>query len=413
MLIGNDSIGYQRYVFFLNPGSELVRYPRERKLGTFHKLLLKMLDLCDFRELNTPSFIRKRFYSQGRTMKSFTKKVSLLTVTSLLVLGLNSTSAQSAEVVIGMSSPSLADAGQQVIAAGVKTWVEKQGWTLIAKNANGVAKDQATQIEALIEQKVSAIIMVPADAAAICVTIAKAKDAGIPIFAIDRLPDGCEVDATVLADNYLAGKDSGKAMIKLLKKKYGKVKGTVLEIQGDMSSITAQDRGNGFDDVIKKYKKITLIKKPTKWTEAEFSKATRDVAAAKDIDGIYMHSDCVGSVVVTTALKSIGKLKKRANKNHIFLTGVDGCAATMQVFRDGYFDATSSQALPDFGSVTNLVKIVLEGGKITEGAFSATGASGPIAGTIKNSAAGPTLALKTIPVTPKNVDNSALWGNAK
>ena len=346
-------------------------------------------------------------------MKSLKKKASMLAVASLLGMGLNSTSAQGAEVVIGMSSPSLADAGQQVIAAGVKTWVAKQGWTLVAKNANGVAKDQATQIEALIEQKVSAIILVPADAAAICAPIAKAEAAGIPVFAIDRLPDGCKVAATVLADNYLAGQDSGKAMVKLLTKKNGSAKGIVLEIQGDMSSITAQDRGNGFDDVIKKYPKITLIKKPTKGTEAEFSKATRDVASAKNVEGIYMHSDCVGSVVVTTALKSINKLFKRGNAKHIFLTGVDGCSATMKVFRDGYFDATSSQALPDFGSVTNLVKVVLEGGTIAEGAFAATGASGPISGKIKNGPAGPTLALKTIPVTPANVDNTALWGNAK
>jgi ABC-type sugar transport system substrate-binding protein len=331
----------------------------------------------------------------------------------MFALGMSSTSASGEEVVIGMSSPSLADAGQQVIAAGVKTWVEKQGWKLVAKNANGVAKDQATQIEALIEQKVSAIIMVPADAAAICAPIAKAKAAGIPIFAIDRLPDGCEVAATVLADNYVAGKDSGGAMVELLKKKYGSAKGIVLEIQGDMSSITAQDRGNGFDDVIKKYKNITLIKKPTKWTEAEFSKATRDVASTKKLDGIYMHSDCVGSVVVTTALESVNKLYKRGNKNHIFLTGVDGCAATMKVFKDGYFDATSSQALPDFGSITNLVKIVLDGGKIQEGPFSATGSAGPIVGKIKNGPAGPTLALKTIPVTPKTANNPLLWGNAK
>lgn len=347
-------------------------------------------------------------------MKSLTKKVSTLAVASMLVLGFNSPSAQSANhVVIGMSSPSLADAGQQVILAGVETWVKKQGWTLIAKNANGVAKDQATQIEALIEQKVSAIIMVPADAAAICAPIAKAEAAGIPIFAIDRLPDGCKVAATVLADNYVAGQDSGKAMVKLLKKRYGSVKGTVLHIQGDMSSITAQDRGKGFDDVIKKYKKITQIKKLTKWTEAEFSKATRDVASSRKVDGIYMHSDCVGSVVVPTALKSINQLFKRGHPEHVFLTAVDGCGATMKAFRDGYFDATSSQALPDFGSVTNLVKIVLEGGEITEGAFAATGSSGPISGKIKNGLAGPTLALKTIPVTPKNVDNSALWGNAK
>jgi ABC-type sugar transport system substrate-binding protein len=202
-------------------------------------------------------------------------------------------------------------------------------------------------------------------------------------------------------------------MVNLLKKKYGSAKGIVLQIQGDMSSITAQDRGSGFDDVIKKYPKITHIKKPTKWTEAEFSKATRDVASTKKLDGIYMHSDCVGSVVVTTALKSVNKLFKRGNAKHVFLTGVDGCAATMKVFRDGYFDATSSQALPDFGSVTNLVKIVLEGGSITEGAFAAEGASGPIAGKIKNGPAGPTLALKTIPVTPANVNNTALWGNAK
>jgi len=370
------------------------------------------IDLWAVRVLNNPSFLWKRFYSQGGKMKSSTKKVSLLAVASLLALGLNSTSAQGAGVTIGMSSPSLADAGQQVILAGVQTWAKKQGWELIEKNANSVAKDQATQIEALIAQKVSAIVMVPVDAAAICPTVAKAAEAGIPIFSIDRLPDGCVVGATVQANNYLAGQDSGKAMVKLLTKKFGKAKGSVLEIQGDMSSITAQDRGNGFDDVIKKYPNIKLIKKPTKWSADEFSKATRDVASTKAIDGIYMHSDCVGSVVVTTALKQINKLFKRGNAKHIFLAGVDGCKDTMKVFRDGYFDATSSQPLPDFGVITVLIKKVLAGEAITPGAFSETGASGPIAGAIVKGAAGPLLQLKTIPVTPENVDNAALWGNA-
>lgn len=348
-------------------------------------------------------------------MKKKTNKLAVLVAMALVSLGLTTTGssvAQGAGVVIGYSAPSLADAGQQIILAGVQTWTKKQGWELVEKNANGVAKDQATQIEALIAQKVSAIVMVPVDAAAICPTVAKAAAAGIPLFSIDRLPDGCAVGATVQANNYLAGQDSGKAMVKLLTKKYGKAKGTVLEIQGDMSSITAQDRGNGFDDVIKKYPNIKLIKKPTKWSADEFSKATRDVASAKAIDGIYMHSDCVGSVVVTAALKQINKLYKRGNAKHIFLAGVDGCKDTMKVFRDGYFDATSSQPLPDFGVINVLIKKVLAGEAISLGKFAETGASGPIVGAIVKAAAGPLLQLATIPVTPENVDNPALWGNA-
>ncbi len=49
------------------------------------------------------------------------------------------------------------------------------------------------------------------------------------------------------------------------------------------------------------------------------------MVAAEPVDGIYMHSDCVGTTVVLAALDQLGKKVKSGEDGHIFLTGVDGC----------------------------------------------------------------------------------------
>lgn len=325
--------------------------------------------------------------------------------------GTPSGSAAPTKYVIGQSSPQMSDAGQQVILAGLKDWVvSKQGWMIISKNANADAQQQARDMEALIAQKVNAIIVDPVDGAAICPSIQKAEAAGIPVFGVDRRVIGCKARVTVLSDNYNAGKDSGTAMVKLLTARYGMPKGKVLEIQGDLSGVDAQQRGAGFDDVLKQYPDIAVSRKPTKWTANEFAAATRDVASSQNIDGIYMHSDCVGAVPVTSALKQIGKLFTRDQKGHIFLTGVDGCKDTLKAFRDGYFDATSSQPLTDFGAVTIEMKKLLGGGTLSTDPLTVDGANWSPA-TPVNSDSGLTVFLHTTPVTPANVDDKSLWAN--
>lgn len=313
-------------------------------------------------------------------------------------------------ITIGYGAPELSG-GQGVIMNGMVNGAKEKNWAIVTTNANFDAAAQANQVDYFISLGVKAIVTVPVDSKAICASVQKAKDAGIPFFTIDRAPIGCEINMTVQSDNYMAGKQSGEAMVKLLTEKYGEPKGTVLELQGDLGQNVAQLRGAGFDDVMKQYPNIKLIQKPTNWDAAKFSSATLDVASSTPLDGIYMHSDCVGIKVVLSALEQLNKKFKAGDKNHIFLTGVDGCPDTLAAIRDGWADEASSQPLPDFGIViADYMEKTFNGEPITEGTVTKEGAPWSPA-TIKKSDTGFMLNLATTAVTKDNVDDKALWGN--
>jgi len=311
--------------------------------------------------------------------------------------------------VIGYGAPELSG-GQGQIRQGLLDYAAEKGWEVIDVNADQDAETQANQMENFISQGVDAIVTVPVDSQAICASVAKAKEAGIPFYTIDRAPIGCEINMTVQSDNYLAGVQAAEEMVKLLTEKYGEPKGVVLELQGDLGQNVAQLRGGGFNDTMADYPNIEVISKPTEWLADEFAAATIDVVGSQDVDGIYMHSDCVGTTVVLAALEQLGKKFTRDEEGHIFITGVDGCAEALQAIKDGYSDEASSQPIPDFGIIVNWMEMEFNGEAIEEGEVVQEGALWSPA-TIVKSDTGFMLNLATTKVTPENVDNPALWGN--
>jgi ABC-type sugar transport system substrate-binding protein len=313
-------------------------------------------------------------------------------------------------ITVGFGAPELSG-GQGVIMSGMIAGAEGKGWEIVTNNANFDASAQANQIDDFLASGVNAIVTVPVDSQAICASVKKASDVGVPFFTIDRAPIGCEIAMTVQSDNYLAGKQAAEAMVALLTEKYGEAKGVVLELQGDLGQNVAQLRGGGFNDVMAEYPNITIISKPTEWQADNFSQSTLDVVAAEPVDGIYMHSDCVGTTVVLAALEQLGKKFPRGEEGHIFLTGVDGCPDALQAIRDGFSDQASSQPIPDFGVVlADYMETVLGGGAIEEGTVEKEGAPWSPASIVKSDT-GFMLNLATTSVTPDNVDNPALWGN--
>ncbi len=312
-------------------------------------------------------------------------------------------------VTIGYGAPELSG-GQGQIMNGLVSHSEEKNWAVVTTNANFSAETQANQMEYFISLGVDAIVTVPVDSQAICASAAKAKEAGIPFYTIDRAPIGCEVNMVIQSDNYLAGKQAGEAMVELLTKKYGEPKGTVLELQGDLGQNVAQLRGGGFNDVMKQYPNITIISKPTEWSADKFSSNTLDVVGSQPVDGIYMHSDCVGTTVVLAALEQLGKKFPASDPNHIFITGVDGCAESLKAIRDGYSDEASSQPIPDFGIIVNWIQDKFDGKDPVEGEIVKEGALWSPANIVKSDV-GFMANLATTKVTAENAADKALWGN--
>ncbi|CAM5429723.1 Sugar ABC transporter substrate-binding protein OS=Streptomyces tendae OX=1932 GN=GUR47_19990 PE=4 SV=1 [Streptomyces tendae] len=82
-------------------------------------------------------------------------------------------------------------------------------------NAEASATKQADQMQQMIEDEVDVIVLDPVDAHAIGDSVQKAKDAGIPVIAYDRLAEG-PVDAYISFDNELVGEVQGRSLIEAL-----------------------------------------------------------------------------------------------------------------------------------------------------------------------------------------------------
>jgi ABC-type sugar transport system substrate-binding protein len=238
-----------------------------------------------------------------------------------------------------------------------------------------------------------------------------AKEVGIPFYTIDRSAIGCQVEMTVLADNYLGGNQSGEAMVAHLIKKFGAPKGTVLEITGNLAQNVAQLRGAGFDDIINQYPDIKLIIKEGSWDAAKGVEIVRDVLSAQPVDGIYMHSDCVYSESTVQTLKELDQYAPRGEEGHIFIAAIDGCAGNLALIREGSTDQASGQPIPDFGSmVVEYIEKKLNGEAIEPGQVVQEGALWSPA-QLKMTDVGFQLFLSTTDISIDNVENPGLWGN--
>ncbi len=95
---------------------------------------------------------------------------------------------------------------------------------VVYANAKQDASTQNQQVDTMITNKVDVLIVDAVDTAAIKSSVQKAKDAGIPVVAYDRLAQG-PISAYTSFDNETVGKTQGEALLKALgsKAKSGKI----------------------------------------------------------------------------------------------------------------------------------------------------------------------------------------------
>ncbi|SNX62633.1 D-xylose transport system substrate-binding protein [Streptomyces sp. TLI_55] len=101
-----------------------------------------------------------------------------------------------------------------LIKARVATLTHGRGKVRYA-NAGASAKRQSSQFDQMISARVDAVLVDAVDAKAIEPAVRKAKAAGIPVIAYDRLAQG-PIDAYISHDNELVGEVQGRAIVEAL-----------------------------------------------------------------------------------------------------------------------------------------------------------------------------------------------------
>ncbi|MFV0134691.1 sugar ABC transporter substrate-binding protein [Streptomyces sp. HMX87] len=82
-------------------------------------------------------------------------------------------------------------------------------------NAEASAQRQSDQMQQMIDDQVDVIVLDAVDSHAIADSVRKAKDAGIPVIAYDRLAEG-PIDAYISFDNELIGEVQGRSLLEAL-----------------------------------------------------------------------------------------------------------------------------------------------------------------------------------------------------
>lgn len=194
---------------------------------------------------------------------------------------------------------------------GAKRAAKSIGATVNTQDAQLDLANQNTQIDAFIQQGVNLIVISAVDESGIEPAIARAKQAGIIVIAVDTPAKGA--DAVVMTDAVQAGE---KSCDYLFTKLGGQ--GNVLLVDGTPIQ-TIIDRIDGCKKVAKKYPGIKIVgQQASKNDRASGLMVTTDMLTANPgVKGIFGMND-------PSALGAVLAVEQAGKSSSIIVTGVDG-----------------------------------------------------------------------------------------
>lgn len=176
---------------------------------------------------------------------------------------------------------------------------------VVYANADADAAEQSKQLDQMIDDQVDVLLVDAVDAKAIAPGVKKAKDAGIPVIAYDRLAQG-PIDAYISFDNQLVGQVQGRSLVEALgaKASYSKI----IMMNGSVTDPNAAQFKEGALSELKD--KVNIVKTyDTKDWKPEAAKANMAEAiravGLNNIAAVYSANDGIAGAVID-ALKEAG-----------------------------------------------------------------------------------------------------------
>lgn len=229
-----------------------------------------------------------------------------------------------AQTKVGVSMAHFDDNFLTILRGGMQKHAEGiKGVSLQFEDARGDVGRQVSQVETFISQKVSAIIVNPADTASTKRMSEAARKAGIPLVYVNRKPDekmGSGV-SFVGSDSLVAGHLQGEALAKRLNGK-----GNVVIMVGELSTDAAQDRTRGVKEVFKKYPGIKVLEEQTgNWQRSQgIDLMSKWISAGLKIDAVAANNDemAIGALIALRQAKISPK--------KVLVAGVDATPDALQ-----------------------------------------------------------------------------------
>ncbi len=176
------------------------------------------------------------------------------------------------------------------------------------QNANGDIETQISQIDYLISKKVDCIVIVGIDANALSDVCKRAKDAGIPVIAYDRMIYNAGVDLYISFDNRQVGTLMGQALAdNVLKNK------AVLVLAGPTEDPNVAQLDEGFREVMTKRSIRIRDEMHAQGWRPEYAAdyINEHIDLLDEVDGIMCGNDGIATAVyrVLAEKRKAGRIK--------------------------------------------------------------------------------------------------------
>jgi erythritol transport system substrate-binding protein len=272
--------------------------------------------------------------------------VALATAATLVIAGCggddeNASSGESASDgggeaggLIAIITPPVENPFFKAEADAAKAKAEELGYETSVASHDDDPNKQSELIDAAISRKAKAIILDNAGADASIGPVRKAKEAGIPVFLIDR-----EINATGIATAQIVSNNSQGAQLgaqEFVKALGGK--GKYVELVGKESDTNAGVRSKGYADVIGQVPAMKQVaRQSANWDQQEaFTKMETILQRNRDIDGVIAGND-------TMALGAVAALKAANLLDKVTVVGFDGSPDVISAIKKGEAHATVLQ----------------------------------------------------------------------
>lgn len=193
---------------------------------------------------------------------------------------------------------------------------------------------ESDHFENVISSGYDAILFNPTDAAGSVANATKAKEAGIPVFCMDREINSKDAATSqILSDSYSACVQLGKRFVATLDKK-----GNYVELLGIVSDNNTWNRSKGFHSLVDNYPGLKMVAQQS--ADFDRNKAMEVMEsilqAHPDIDGVFCGNDAM-AMGAYQALVAANKADK------VIVFGFDGAEDVINSIQEGKIAATAMQ----------------------------------------------------------------------
>lgn len=241
---------------------------------------------------------------------------------------------------------------------------EERGIDLRVSDAQQRQENQIRAIRTFIAQGVDAILLAPVVETGWDAVLAEARQANIPVVLLDRRIDTADEDlylAAVASDAV----EEGRVAARWLAEEVGDRQCGVIELQGTVGASVANDRREGFAEIVAGYANLTIVRSQsgdfTRSRAKEVMESLIRSVGGPNICAVYAHNDdmMIGAIQAMT--------EAGLNPGEDILTvSIDGVPDIFRAMAEGQANATVELTPNMAGPAFDLLEAYLEDGTTPE-----------------------------------------------